>query len=81
MYSELQKLFFCAHRDQDSQCMRSVRTYNFAQRLGERIVWRTGYVRASAFLKWSLDIAMIQPSNAAAVVGTLAEGNASKNLL
>ena len=40
-----------------------------------RIARHTGDARATAFLKKWLDIA-IQRGNAAAVVGTLAEGNA-----
>ena len=42
--------------------------------LGGRIAQHTGDARATAFLKQRLDIA-IQRGNAAAVVGTLAEGN------
>ena len=40
----------------------------------------TGEVRATAFLKQRLDLA-IQRGNAAAVVGTLSEGNVSQGLL
>ena len=47
----------------------------FCADLGGRIARHTGDARATAFLKQRLDMA-IQRGNAAAVVGTLAEGNA-----
>ena len=47
----------------------------FCADLGGRIALHTGDARATAFLKQRLDMA-IQRGNAAAVVGTLAEGYA-----
>ena len=48
---------------------------DFCADLGGRIARHTGDARATAFLKQRLDMA-IQRGNVAAVVGTLAEGNA-----
>ena len=50
----------------------------FCADLGGRIARHTGDARATAFLKQRLDMA-IQRGNAAAVVGTLAEGSARRS--
>ena len=68
------ELRVCANRDRDLGRLGPLRNRTLAD-LGGRIAQHTGDARSTAFLRQRLDIA-IQRGNAAAVVGTLTEGNA-----